>query len=772
MLIKWLSAVMVALMLAVGLSACGGGGGGGSGGGSGDFTVSRSSLNFSGAFNRPYPDAQTIRMTINDRRAAFVGAAYTQGRPAASWLEITITGTGSTFDAAFRITSNLTPGTYTAVPSLGYADENGNILASRDITVTYVVAPVLTAVSTPLSGQRVFGSSDSSVQRQIAVDADGVTWRATSSAPWLQVAAGPYSGNRQLEVTLDATGLAIGDYSASISLSNDNLADNTVTVPVSFSVSAPTLSAGPASLLFGGADGVDATPPQALGFAVDTGSNLWPWTLTLSTSSGGNWLAASVLTGTVGAAGSSTAISVDPAPLVGGVYQGIAELAVDINGTVLRYLLPVRLNKEVERLQVATDGVAFTLLPSRQLLSRDIGVSTSLGRNGVPWTATSSENWLDVTASGVTGQPLRLSVTPGLLLPNRTHMATVTVSTRDPTLVGSEARTETIRVGFWRSGVDPQRVSMVSAAQRLVTSPIAPLLYSHDGGNLVTVRNLFSGDVVSSYPIGTEQPGAMVLSSDGARLYVVDLATHRVLARDAGNGGAIASYPYVDTAFGSSAELAYARTSAVPTLILGNGTVINLESGDSIADAYSASGLYDAGPVGVSADGRDIYVPTGASPSFLIYTRMSWSSFDGLRLIATRLATSSSEAGGFDVAVAADGSRVYGAGPSPYSFPVFDSHSLVRLGELTAAAYPNNAEASWNGLFAGGADAQYAPADVWFYAADGSSRGTLQCAGAVNYSLQRFSLRLSGDGFRYSCVTASIFTPGDRNLVFGNAPAP
>ena len=762
--------VLWCALLAVLLTACGGGGGGSEGG---SISVNRTSLSFQADQFASATPAQTVRITVNDSRAAFVGAAYPDGQTPADWLAISISGSGSTYDAVFSVAAtNLAPGTYTARPSLGYADASGNVLGYRDITVTLMVRARLSASEFPLTGTLVFGDSTTTIEQLVSVSADTVTWRAAASAPWIVVPAGPFTGSRTLSVTLDASTLSIGDYDGTVTLTNSADAGNTVIIPVSLSVTAPTLNAGPESLQFGGDDGLASTPPQLFSFQINTGANTYPWTVTLSSDPPAPaWLAASALGGQVGGSSASTMISANRAVLTGGVYIGSARLDVDVRGTVLSYTLPVRLNREVERLQVVTDGVAFSQFPSRQLLSRDIGVTTSLDRAGVPWSASSSAGWLGVTANGVTGGALRLTVTPGVLAADTVHRATVTVTGNDPAIGTGEPAVETIEVSFWRSGTEPGRLSYAAEGLRTATNPVLPLAYSHEGGNQVAIRNIHTGELLGRFPIGTTAAGSMAVSSNVEVLDIVDASTARVLALDARTGASSAVYPYAYLGSLYDVRLAYTRTSAIPTLILGNGVAINLLSGESRATIFPTSDFYGNGAISVTGDSREVYViDTGISPSRISHAQVSWSTFDGARFVVTDRGSRSPGSNGLDVAVSPDGSQVYAASGAPYEFPVFSGDTLLPVRTLAGAAYPNNAETAWNGLFAGGADAFYDDIDIWFYRPDGFGIGTSRCTSG-NSSLITGSLRFSGDAFRYVCASNGSFG-GNRTLVFDNAPTP
>ena len=82
---------------------------------------------------------------------------------------------------------------------------------------------------------------------------------------------------------------------------------------------------------------------------------------------------------------------------------------------------------------------------------------------------------------------------------------------------------------------------------------------------------------------------------------------------------------------------------------------------------------------------------------------------------------------GLDVAVSADGTKVYSASGAPYDFPVFDALTLQSVGSLPGVPYPNNVEVAWNGVVAAGANAYYDPTDIWIYGPSGVALGSYHC---------------------------------------------
>src|SRR5689334_15803251 len=102
------------------LSACGGGGGGsgggggggGSTGGPGGFSISGTTASFNEIVGVP-PSTRDFQVTITGSKATFFGAAYTTGQTPVSWLNLSITGSGTSYVLHVSVNSFMSPGHYT-----------------------------------------------------------------------------------------------------------------------------------------------------------------------------------------------------------------------------------------------------------------------------------------------------------------------------------------------------------------------------------------------------------------------------------------------------------------------------------------------------------------------------------------------------------------------------------------------------------------------------------------------------------------------------------
>ena len=131
------------------LAACGGGGGGG--GDSSDLStapgisLSPTNLSFAAVHNGALPPSQNVSISIT-RPSVFLGLAIPAGNPP-SWLNLQSAQLTTTNWTAAITTTSLSPGNYSATISIGIADGGGNILAFRNVQVSYTVTAAPIAVS-------------------------------------------------------------------------------------------------------------------------------------------------------------------------------------------------------------------------------------------------------------------------------------------------------------------------------------------------------------------------------------------------------------------------------------------------------------------------------------------------------------------------------------------------------------------------------------------------------------------------------------------------
>ena len=743
--------LMQLVLVATALSACKSGGGGGGGGSSappaGSFTLSASSLTFSAKFTGTPATPQSVLVTLSDTSSATLGAGFAPGVVPPSWLTITTSGSGLQYSFAFFAnTTTLAPGTYTTTVTIGTADASGTILQTRDVQVTYIIRDGVRITSSPPVLTGVSGSSQSSQTFQVNVEAPaGLQWAPSSSQPWLQPQGGTRSGAFTLTVTADTSTLPPGQATATLTVTNVGDSSDTATLLVTADMSAPILTTTLSQITLGGETGLEIAP-VSLGFALGTGTNAYPWTLTATTTSGGSWLTVSSAAGTVAASNVAVNVDADRTQLAAGTYTGELELRATLPGVIVTRTIPVTLKLEANRLLVSDLGVAFSSFPSRQVLTRTLAVRDTRGETGVPWQATASEAWLQATLTGDTGDPLVLTANPTGLAAGQ-YLATVTVVSSSTPVVN----TETIRVGLTVGTTDPQPIDLPLVVRFYAAeNPVEPEVFVTDTVN-IEAYNVYTG--ASRTVPWTGTAGGLrnlAMSADGASLYVIDdrATGDRIVELDPVSGTERRSFALsADVGFAAQG-IAYARPDAHPVLLTTYyGDIFDVATG-ALFTARINTPLFDDHAIDVSSDQRYVYtLNSSLGPSTIYRYEVRYSSLAAGGLVTARRGERSgaletpSRGNGYDIAVSSL-DTIYVAAASPYQFDTVAPDTLERTGFLPATYFPNNVETCWNGLVAGGTEnGPSGVDDIWVYGAASTPPQLDSGTG----SLIRRTLKFSGD---------------------------
>jgi len=813
------SATVVAAVLA--LVACKKNDGSGSG-----LTLSPTSIAFSAAQNGAIPSSQSIQVTMTDSSAAFVVAGYPQGASVPSWMTLSFSGAGTQWSLQATITSTgLTPGTYSATLRVAIARSDESVIAYRDAQVTYTVASALSATPPSLAFTYVTGSAAPAAKTVSLAGSSGLSWTASANQSWVVLGSTSGTAPATLVVSVDPTGLAVGPYTAKVTISaagktavvDVSLSVNAValqtsasalsfgavngapipaqsldvsmnngtavswsatsgaawlvlsktsgTTPDTLSVSADpsfgplasgpyastitfTASAGgspltatvnvdltltkaafslsPISLVLGGANGRDLSS-KSVQLGLNTGANAYAWTATPSNT----WMTASSTASTA----SSTPVTVNVTPdrtgLQGGTRSGSLAFSATVNGDLVSTSLPVTFNLEAHKLLVAYNGVALASMPALSTLTKTVRVTDNLGA-ATPWSASSDQTWLSVTGSGTAGGDLVLTASPSGRAADSVNLATVTITSSDSTVENAE----TVRVGFWVGSATPGPLALGTTFAEAVADPIRPYAYVHAGGGSISLYNVHTGAsvAISGLPASL---GTMAVANDGSRLYVVDKTNSKIVPVNLenltiGTGWSLAS------GANSSPRVSYMRTNGVPVLVVTDG-VIHGPTGTALATFAQPSQLSSGTLVTTSLQGNAFCA--GGCRS-LDYSAVGGGTFSMASLM-----------GGFasrDIALNADGSRVYGANGAPY-YCTGESTATgaveVQLG--TNLYYPGNIEVGPDGrIYCGRYSTLSTDKDVYVFNSAGTELGSVRLASTSGIGLLDRQLLVSGDGLR------------------------
>ncbi|MBI2686355.1 MAG: hypothetical protein HYX27_08570 [Acidobacteria bacterium] len=439
------------------------------------ITASASSLTFNYQLGKDAPGAQIVN--VNSTGGPFNYTIVGQ----------TITGSGYLSVSA---TSGTTPGSFSVsmVPAVIAAGAPGVYSARVTITAPGAAnSPLVIPITLNLSDKALVNVSPASLSfnfqgtgslplpQFISLTSTGeaanFSVSSTSTGGWLTV--GPSSGTTPANVTVQVTplGLLPGTYKGSITITANipgggATLNSPITVPVTLTISAGSLSAAPASLSFTQAQGAAAPPAQTVNI---TSSGTVLNYSTVATSPVGSWLS---VTPANGATPGALSVSVNGAGLAPGTYNG--SVTVSSPGASNSPLtIPVSLT-------IGT-GQTLTVSPTTLSFSHQIGAASpasktiSLTTTGAAlnYTAvaatTGNGAWLGVSpGSGATPGTLTVNVNPSGLTAG-TYNGTITI-----TSAGASNSPQVVNVTLTVTTVPAPVPTAVVNAASFAPGPIAP----------------------------------------------------------------------------------------------------------------------------------------------------------------------------------------------------------------------------------------------------------------------------------------------------------
>jgi len=845
------------------LAACGGGGGGSGGP---DFstapglTVSPASLSFAAVHNGATPPTQNIQIAVSHPNFGIIVVGFPTGVTPPTWLDKDPSrfnrgqGNNWTFTAAILDTS-MAPGTYTTTLRVVIGDSSQNILALRDVQVSYsVTSAPATASPNALNFSSVAGGAAPAAQT-VALMGDVGAWTASPNQTWIGVAPSSGFGTGNVSVSVNPAGLGPNTYNGSVTF---NTAGGTTPVNVTLTVSAPGIQPSSDSLTFSGVNGA-TLPSQSLTIGMNNGAAL-NWTATtppadtwlvlnrasgtasdalgvsvnpangalafgthnssigLQASSGGStfnktvnvtmtltkatltanpagvtlggsngrdfsgvpvqlslntgvnsfswhssssaFVVRSLTTGSVSGTPVSVTLTPNAAGLSGGTHTGSATFSATVNGDTVTANVPVTFNLESHKLLVDGNGVGFAKTPTRSNLTRNLKVRDNTGGT-TSWTASKTQSWLTVTASGTAGDDLVLTVNPSelaVLATNTVYFDTVTIDSPDTSV--ENRGTEKVRVGLWVGASDPTATSFTLATNNVAADPIRPYAYAALGSD-IQVYNVFTGTPVTTITgvaAGGGVVGFMIASHDGSTLYALDTTNSKIVPVNLDTQ--TAGTPFSVSLINFVKVIDYTRTNGVGLIVSGSGgQIFNAQTGAAFPSTFVGNTVVSASRGGT----RMCTVNTTTSAYFMSCPSLDFTSLNGGQLLlGNTFEVSGVGSFGRDLLVKPDGAIVYVAsgGVSELSAYQTSGPNPVYVGGGNSPApvgvHPSNAEIAADGrIFASSPNS--VSADVWIFNANGTPNTTLQVAASGVQIFER-QLRVSADGLRLITITGDPFT--------------
>ena len=339
-----------------------------------NLAASPSILTFNYQPALPFPAAQTISLTTVTGGTVPLASVTTD----VGWLTVT---QASSAPATLQVSINpglLSVGTYggdVLVKGLGSPN------ASLEIPVTLTVNAAAKLTSTPatLTFNYQIGGTAPAAQ-SFAVSASGnvaVNFTATSPGNWLQVSPPSGTTPASVLVTANPAGLAAGTYGGTINVTAPGV--NSAPVAVTLTVAGPPqFTIAPSQLTFVAPAGGALPAAQTLTVSSASGP------LAFTAAAGSAWLSVSPTSGTTPA---TLSVSVNPAGLANGVYNGTIDITQA--GSVVPQLVMVTLQvgnvtPTIAGVINAASGAVGTVAPGMAI---SIFGSLLGPQTGVPWTA-------------------------------------------------------------------------------------------------------------------------------------------------------------------------------------------------------------------------------------------------------------------------------------------------------------------------------------------------------------------------------------------------
>ena len=279
-----------------------------------NLVASPAMLSFTYQLGLPLPAAQTVSLTAASGNGSVALSSITAN---VGWLRIT---PASSVPAMLQVSINpgpLTTGTLTGdilVTAVGSPDVSLQI----PVTITVTAAPQFTATPASLAfNYQIGGAAPASQSIALASGSVPLNFTATSPGNWLQLSPQRGTTPGSVLVTANPAGLPAGTYGGTINVNTFGVS-NSAAVAVTLTITAPPqITIAPSQLFF--AIPVGGTAPAPLTLTVT--SNDGP--LAFTAAAGSIWLG---VTPTSGTAPATLAVSVIPAGLSIGTYNGTIDI--------------------------------------------------------------------------------------------------------------------------------------------------------------------------------------------------------------------------------------------------------------------------------------------------------------------------------------------------------------------------------------------------------------------------------------------------------------
>lgn len=393
---------------------------------------------------------------------------------------------------------------------------NANSSVIIPVTVDIAATPLLT-VTPPYGFGVVTATAGSSalISSQISInstDGSALRFSATASTPnapvsWLYLASSSGTTQQYLQVQIAPSGLSVGVYTGSITISaanSANLPSGSLTIPVVLTVSASTtVTVSPTSLSFTQAQG-STTPPASQTITLTATGGSTTFSVAVSPLTGGNWLQVTPLSGSATGTISASILPTVASGLSVGTYTSNIVLTFQ-NSATPTATIPVSLVvTAAQTVAVAPTSLSFAYqLGSAAPANQTLKVTSTGGAASITLSIPTSSPWLSLTpasgSTGADGTPLTITVSVGTtgLTAAGTYTGTITVTPAGQTAIN-------VPITVTVTGVPVPQPSTIANSASGAFGAISP-------GELITIKGTNIGPATAtSFSVA---PGGTVSST-------------------------------------------------------------------------------------------------------------------------------------------------------------------------------------------------------------------------------------------------------------------
>ncbi len=479
------------------------------------------------------------------------------------------------------------------------ADNSGDTSGDSVYTTNLTLTPTGSGTGLSLSASALTFNyqlgGTAPVAQSVSITSTGtaLSYTIATSAAWLT--ATPTSGTTpgSISVGVNTSGLAVGTYNGSVTVTATGASNSPQTIAVTFNVtsSTPSLTLSPTTLTYSYTIG--ATTPASQNVSVTSSGSALNYTVTTSAA----WLTATPTSGTTPG---SISVAVNTSGLAVGTYNGTVTVAASGASNSPRTVAVT--------LSVTSSTPNLTLSPTNLNFAYQVGgttptaqtVTTASSGSALSFTVTTSAGWLTATpASGTTPNSISVGInTSGLTAGSYTGTVTVTAS---------------------GAGNSPQRVNVnltVTAAgpPNLVLSPSSLTFGYLTGGTLPAAQNvnILSSGTGLSYSVSTTGAWLSVTPVSGSTPGVLSVSL---------NPSGLAVGTYTGTVTVTASGAANSPVSLSVTLnVTATAPRIRLSPG-AFTFSYTAGGSLPAAQnLSVTSGGVALGFTVSTSPSWLSAT--------------------------------------------------------------------------------------------------------------------------------------------------------